>query len=245
MKIGLDRHQFTGYIGWSPMKPHLEIDTVRRLRDLLKTQRLSAGSRLPPERVLAHDLGVSRAILRKALAVLEKEGRIWRHVGKGTFIGSPPVFEGPEINRVSANTNPAEIMEARLILEPKLASLAALRATKEDLEEMIRNLRNSKAARDAATFEKWDERLHMSIAKASDNSLLISLFLVIHRMRQSNIWGSLKVATVTGRRKETYYRQHRELVEALLERNGGKAAKLMHDHLQTVRRHLLEGIPSI
>jgi len=64
---------------------------LARLRSYLAQIEMPLDSRLPPERELAETLGVTRAGLRKALAVLESENQIWRHVGKGTFIGSRPI----------------------------------------------------------------------------------------------------------------------------------------------------------
>ena len=85
----------------------------------------------------------------------------------------------------------------------------------------------------------WAEE-HWSIAKATDNSLLISLFTVIQKMRQSNIWGSLKEASLTNVRRKIYYQQHCELGEALKDRNAVKTEQLMREHLEMVRRHLLD-----
>ena len=59
-----------------------------RLRALLDDSSFDAGQRLPPERELAARIGIGRRALRRALEVLEAEGRIWRHQGKGTFLGS-------------------------------------------------------------------------------------------------------------------------------------------------------------
>ena len=212
---------------------------MQKLKGLLASDRFAAQKRLPPERTLANELGVSRSGLRKALAILEREEKIWRHVGRGTFIGSAPDAGAEDLSRVSAATNPAEIMEARLILEPKLASLAALRATKNELAEMEIYLKKSKEASDTVGFEKWDELLHRSIATAGDNSLLISLFSVIQKMRQSNIWGRLKVASVTNERRKTYCVQHRGIVKALKDRHARMAERLMREHLEAVRKHLI------
>ena len=195
---------------------------------------------MPPERELAGKLGVSRAVLRRALSVLEGEGRIWRHVGRGTFIGSPLETSPEEVSRVSASTNPAEIMEARMILEPKLASLAALRATKNELMQMELYWKKSREAIETRSFENWDELFHQSIAQATDNSLLISLFQVIQKIRQSNIWGSLKEASLTDARRKVYCRQHGDLLGALKDRNAARAEGLMREHLATIRKHLME-----
>ncbi|RJR32680.1 MAG: FadR family transcriptional regulator [Desulfobacteraceae bacterium] len=213
------------------------------LRELIEDEQFSAGGRLPPERVLAGKLGISRAVLRKALSALEDEGRIWRHVGRGTFVGTRPQTAQEELSSVSSVTNPGEIMEARLVLEPKLASMAAVRATMSELAHLEKIEIRSREAVNTAAFEHWDGLLHQTIAKATDNSLLISLFVVIHKVRQSDIWGSLKKATLNNEHRKVYMEQHRDLVKALKDRNAPMAEKIMREHLETVRQHLLE-VPS-
>ncbi|HSM39403.1 MAG TPA: winged helix-turn-helix domain-containing protein, partial [Afifellaceae bacterium] len=71
------------------------------MRSFLADQKLSLNLRLPPERELCKHFGVSRSELRKALAVLESEGQIWRHVGRGTFIGSRPVLNISDVDYLS------------------------------------------------------------------------------------------------------------------------------------------------
>jgi DNA-binding GntR family transcriptional regulator len=90
------------------------IETVARLRAYIEGGQLTVDSRLPPERELSRALGVSRAGLRQALAVLESEGQIWRHVGKGTFIGTRPIATVSDIDAMVRRTNPAEVMRTRL-----------------------------------------------------------------------------------------------------------------------------------
>src|SRR5690349_1200107 len=98
-------------------------DTLLRLRELLASLALPLNARLPPERELGVQLGVSRAELRKAMAVLEDEGRIWRHVGRGTFTGARPVLNLESISFISSITKAEHIMDARFMLEPGLARL--------------------------------------------------------------------------------------------------------------------------
>src|SRR3990172_1313730 len=102
---------------------------LTQLRAWLAQRDLPANSRLPAERELCAVLGVSRGELRKALAVLEEHGELWRHVGKGTFSGSRPVEEPFDIAAIARATNPREVMRARLVIEPLLAREAALNAT--------------------------------------------------------------------------------------------------------------------
>ena len=84
--------------------------TLTQLRAFLAQAPLSVDSRLPPERKLCQQLGVSRGELRKALATLEAEGQLWRHVGKGTFIGARPAESLADLSTATSRTNPAEVM---------------------------------------------------------------------------------------------------------------------------------------
>ena len=95
------------------------IDPVTRLRSYIVERGFTQGVRLPPERHLTDELGMSRATLRKALGALERDGVIWRHVGKGTFIadGSPqaPTSAMVELGR---QLTPFRMMRARMAIEP-------------------------------------------------------------------------------------------------------------------------------
>ncbi|MBN1103448.1 MAG: FadR family transcriptional regulator [Deltaproteobacteria bacterium] len=217
-----------------------DLDPVRGLRSYLVNGGFSPQSRLPAERILANQLGLSRSALRKALGALEAEGRIWRHVGRGTFVGPRPEPRQEGLSAVTSVTNPAEIMEARLVLEPRLAGMAAVRATMSELSEMEILVNRSREEIDTAAFEHWDELVHQAIAKATDNSLLLSIFMVIRNVRQSDIWGSLKKASLSKERREIYLEEHHRIVKALCDRDALKAEKLMREHLETVRQHLLE-----
>ncbi len=220
------------------MKP-LTRNPVTILKDWLDNSRLQPENRIPPERELAEQLLLSRSALRKGLSALEAEGRIWRHVGKGTFIGSGPENDIPYFPSVNALVNPAEIMEARLVLEPRLAALAALKLTINDISQMEGYLRNSREARSTAEYENWDSLLHSAIAKASKNPLLYSMFLLVNKTRQEDVWGRLKEASLTLERRELYCLQHEELVVALKDRDAQKAEKVMREHIEIVRKHLL------
>jgi DNA-binding FadR family transcriptional regulator len=174
---------------------------------------------------------------------LEKEGRIWRHVGRGTFTGPRPEPDQEELSTVTSVTNPTEIMEARLVLEPKLAAIAALRVTMSELNQMEVFLERSIGALETAEFEYWDGLIHQAIAKATNNSLLISIFSLIHNVRHSEVWGRLKEASLTNDRRKIYSRQHTDIVKALKDRDAIKAENLMKEHLEIIKDHLLKISP--
>lgn len=218
-------------------------EALRRLRKLLEGGRYPVNSRLPPERRLAVELGLSRSALREGLALLEAEGRIWRHVGRGTFVGGRPARRPGELSLVSGLTNPAEVMEVRLLLEPRIAAMAALRATAADLAHMEHCLRKSEAARDAQAYELWDGRLHRAVAEAAHNGLLLALFDAMNAVRGETAWGRLREAVFTPARQRAYCAQHRAFVAAIAERDLPKAEVLMRRHIETVRRNLVSADP--
>ena len=137
---------------------------LTQLRAYLAQKELPPATRLPPERELSEILGVSRGDLRKALAILERQGELWRHVGKGTFIGARPVAELVSVAAIAAQTNPAEVMRARLVIEPELAREAALHATADDIEAMRLCVTGARGAETWRQYESWDNRLHRAIA---------------------------------------------------------------------------------
>lgn len=214
-------------------------DRVRALLvDGLRSGTLSAGSKLPTERALVDQLGVGRSAVRGALAVLEREGSIIRHVGRGTFVADTLAGSAGDD---APQTSPAEIMQTRLLLEPEIAALAASRATQADVDHLYHCLSRTEQASDYADFEGWDSALHRGIATAAHNTLLLRLFDTMNAARDLPVWGSIKRRTSTPARREGYQRSHRAIVEALTERDPDLARDQMRAHLLEVRTNLLGG----
>ncbi len=215
-------------------------DALRCLRDWLAASGVRENARLPPERALCRELGLSRSGLRGALAVLEAEGRIWRHVGRGTFYGTRPPAQEKGVALLARRTHPDEVMEVRLVLEPQIAALAARRATLEDLQAIERCLKKSSLATDFNTFELWDSALHQAIAVAAHNTLLLGLFEAINSIRERRIWGQLKTASLTPTRLRGYHEQHATLVAAIADRDPIAAELAMRAHLKAVQSNMSE-----
>lgn len=212
---------------------------LTQLRAYLEHDGRSAGARLPPERQLAEDLGVSRGTLRRALADLEAEGLIWRHVGRGTFVGDRPVDTVQDLTDVTRRTNPAGVMEARLALEPELARLAAVHATPADLDELALCVRESRGSPDWRSYEYWDNRLHRVVAQATANVVLLALFDGLNTVRRTVTWGRLRRFSARPDAGHHSFAEHDRLVAALAERDAAAAAEAMRGHLRSVRDHLL------
>ena len=214
-------------------------DATTKLRKLLDSNRFPPQSQLPAERQLCIDLDLSRSALREGLEILEAEGRIWRHIGKGTFVGSKPVGERGSLAMVSTQTNPIEVLDTRLILEPALARLAALHATEADIANMRYLIDKSEAARDAETWELWDGTLHRAIAQATHNNLLISIFDAFNAIRKQENWRRLREASQTPDRLHIYRAHHREFVDAISHRDVDLAETMMRRHIEAVRNNML------
>src|SRR5437773_2744480 len=130
--------------GWGAME-HVE-ETVTRLRNLLEAGAFSHYGRMPPERKLAGELGIGRRSLRRALAVLEREGRITREQGRGTFLRQGK-GETITLDRIAEHTSPPEVIELRLALEPIVARLAAIRASPSEIRMLLRLAEESRTAK--------------------------------------------------------------------------------------------------
>ena len=212
---------------------------LTQLRAWLAQKALPPSTRLPPERELSELLGVSRGELRKALAILERHGELWRHVGKGTFIGARPVAEMSSVAEIAAQTNPGEVMRARLSIEPELAREAALHATAEDIEEMKLCVTGARGAETWRQYENWDNRLHRAIAVAAHNALLLAVFDTVNAVRRTVAWGRLRDEAPHPPADHHSFAEHAAIVEAIEERDLASAALRMRQHLEMVQVLLL------
>lgn len=217
---------------------------LARLRNYLAQIEMPLDSRLPPERTLASALGVTRAELRKALAVLESENQLWRHVGKGTFIGSRPIETVADVAAMTRRTNPAEVMRTRLVLEPEVARMAALNATSTHIAEMRTCMQRTRAAQSWRQYEAWDNRLHRVIAESTQNALLLALLDTLNAVRRAVVWGRLRVDKVKPAPDHHSFEDHEAIVAAIADRDLDRAASAMRAHLENVERNLLRPRPS-
>lgn len=214
---------------------------LRLLRERLRRPDAREGTRLPPERVLAAEMNISRRAVREALASLEAEGIIWRTPGRGTVIARQAFTRTPSRSQdLRQLTSPGELMDARLALEPAIAALAAVHATSHDMDEMIKYLERSMAVTDHQAWERWDGALHRAIGKASHNSLIERLFELLNAARSHVEWGRLRQHSLTPERQRIYTEQHRAIIDAIANRDPEQAARFMRQHLNTVKQTLLE-----
>ena len=203
-----------------------------QLRGLINQHESTPGTPLPTERELSETLGVGRREVRRALDVLEEEGRIWRKQGKGTFIGPAAPVEPLALQGLVQQTN---LLEARL---------AALRATRENLALMQRMLeRIDKVSPDDRDLnELWDSAFHRAIAEAAGNRLMLGLFDAIDAVRREPGWQYLRELARTPERVDNYNDHHHKIMSAIIHRQPNEAAAAMREHLLSLQTALIQAI---
>jgi DNA-binding FadR family transcriptional regulator len=212
-------------------------DTLARLQNLLAALALPLNGRLPTERELSEQLDVSRSEVRNALEVLEDEGRIWRHVGRGTFIGARPVLNLEHVSYLSSITSPKDIIEARLSLEPQLARLAALNGIKADFAEIRICNQRCRKARDWNVYEAWDNKFHHALAVAARNKLLVVLFETLNAVRRSPTWRNSRLGDYPTPEHPSFA-EHDAILDAVSNRDADRAEASMRAHLTTIRNRM-------
>lgn len=207
-----------------------------QLRAYIAHGEFALNDRLPPERVLCENLGIARSELRKAFAVLETEGSIWRHVGRGTFVGNGhgQSTDAQSISNIAKRTTPQEVIYARLVLEPMLAREAALHATSEHMEQLHENCRMARQAATWRQYETLDNQFHSVIAEATQNTPLIAMFDQLNAVRRTIVWGRLRRRNEHPPKDHHSFDGHEAVLSAIEQRDAEAALNSMKEHLRSV-----------
>lgn len=211
---------------------------VANLERLLASGEFNEGDQLPAERELATRLQVSRGTLRQALAALENEGRIWRRMGQGTFVGRVAPGNTDQLaSQLASLSNPMEVTEVRLLIEPRLAALAAMRGTQQSFVQLQQILQiGLESCTDPEKSHYYNEQLHLTIAKTARNRLLQGLFETLFQVRTLTSWGKLQSPVSSMAQRIEIWAQHKPIVEAIVNRDAREAAHLMRQHIEEVHR---------
>lgn len=221
------------------------MDTAAKLRDTildkLHAGAWRAGHRIPTERALSDEFGLSRSTVRRVLQEFKRKRLITQTVGSGTYV-TEQLHEAlaellPSVNALAVS--PAELMSARMALEPAIIDMVVGHATAADFQRMDACNQHAEAAATLEAFEKWDAALHEAIAAAAHNAFIADVFRRMSDVRAQGEWGILKRRSATLERRLQYQQEHRALVLALKQRDAQKARALCVAHLVRVRTNLL------
>ena len=210
------------------------------LQRAIETGAYGEGDRLPPERELAATFQAARSTVRRALDQLEKAGLVSRRLGSGTFVGATTTANR-KTHDLADQVSPIQLIEARLAVEPFTTRLAVLHATRRNLDDMELVLKHAEeSVSDKDSFSKWDGEFHLLIAHASGNPLLINVYRQINHVRLHAQWDAMKEKILTPEVVAAYNRQHRDIFNALHERDAQGAYALITEHLEKAREDLVK-----
>jgi DNA-binding FadR family transcriptional regulator len=201
-----------------------------RIRALIEAEDLTEGARLPAERDLALQLGVSRSSIREALIALEIYGRIEIRSGSGIYVSASRRSDAAVL---CLGESPADLLQARVVLESSVANLAAARASKPGLERIeaaLEEMRQGLARGDKPV--EADRLFHLSIAEESGNSVLVGMVRTLLDGRHSPISSRMSVHAETLPSWQSAVKEHEAILRALKSRNPQAAAAAMCHHLQ-------------
>jgi DNA-binding FadR family transcriptional regulator len=217
---------------------------VRRLSADIAAGRLAPGERLPSERDLARSLGVGRASVREALAALANQGLLETRPGSGSFVaaGAADVLRGTGLE-ASHDASPSDVLEARALLEPAVARLAAARAGADiEIEDLLAQMEQPfdlADARDRARWSDADRLFHRRIAALTGNPVLLALAGQIAARMDEPLWQRLRDESVaTPGRSSVHAAEHRMIYEAIVDGDGAAAEFYATQHIARVRRYM-------
>jgi GntR family transcriptional repressor for pyruvate dehydrogenase complex len=205
---------------------------VEHARRLIESGVLKPGDRLPGERDLAREIGVSRPSVRSGLQALEAMGVVVSRRGSGTFIADGPPDLGTEPLSLLASLHrftPSEMFEARLLLEVGIAGLAARSARAEHLAAMAEETTEMFAAlADPAAFLRHDVRFHRAVAGGCGNRVLAALM----EMVAAQFYELRKQTVEHARDLRSSAEMHRRIFRAIRARDENGARLAMAEHLK-------------
>jgi GntR family transcriptional regulator, transcriptional repressor for pyruvate dehydrogenase complex len=211
---------------------------VHRIKKQISEGRLRAGHKLPAEREMARQFKTSRVSVREAYRSLEDLGvlRIRRGADGGAFIATldhEPVLRSLSLVLGLGKTSHRELTEARMLIEPPIARLAAMRARKEDIVRLERVLIEEEEETARGRFRPTQSQFHRSVADCARNLPLIVLMNALADLT-ADVASSLDVTARTRHRSKNC-QYHRQIFEAIRQHDAQAAYTIMAEHVGDIQ----------
>jgi DNA-binding FadR family transcriptional regulator len=219
-----------------------------QIRTLIRSGEFPAGARLPPERDLAKQLGVSRPSVREALIALEVEGLVEVRIGSGIYVQPTASAAGGKMaartlaDDGGATAGPFELLRARYVIEGETAALAAksakkgqVQAIEETLEAMQHELDEDKQPLDG------DRMFHMRIAEATGNGALVAVVDMLWQDRTSPLYKQLEHHYDSPGLWKSAMAEHRAVMKAIAAKDAAGARAAMQRHLNQAYKRFSTG----
>ena len=217
--------------------PQLYERIAARLADDVRSGALAPGERLPGERELARRLGVGRSSVREAIAALQVDGVVVTRPGSGTYVA-----DAPPVARTSApDVSPSALLEARALLEPRIAALAAQRAGRGGRDAESERLLDAMEI-DPTHPLPWndaDRLFHRRVAELTGNPVLAALAEQIAATMDQPLWQRLRDDSVAdAAHMRIHAAEHRMIYEAVVAGDAAAAEFYAAQHIDRVRRYM-------
>ena len=210
---------------------------AEHLVELINTNELSVGQRLPPERELAKKIQVSRNVVREAFLALEIAGYIEIRVGVGTFVVSktPQISNMGGIHNLDIGAGPIDILAARKTVEGEIAAISATTATHDDihsLDQALVEILNDTKVED--TENDWPRIFHTRLASSTQNPIYISIVDLLWEQTRGPLFENFRKHTKM-RENQNVSQDHRsKLINCLKQKDASGAKLAMHQHIDAV-----------
>jgi len=197
------------------------------------------GTTLPSERVLAEQLGVSRASVREALIALQLMGLVDIRPGGGAFVVAT-TSKGVSSDELGREISAFELLHARQIIESDVIALAAEMASRDDVRQltMLVDLM-AREIRDESPTEEGDRRFHMYLATITGNAVLSMIVRQLWDLRQDHLWDVLHRRAFGREHREAYLADHRRMLVCIEEHDAKGARREMWEHLKRLEGYFL------
>ncbi|MEA4854407.1 MAG: FadR/GntR family transcriptional regulator [Christensenella sp.] len=208
----------------------LYIQIYTQVLDKIKSGAFQVGDKLPSEKELCKQFNVSRAPVREALCALELNGIVDSIRGGGVYVTSLDFQDGTEEMQIP----PHDIIEARTFIEPHLAGLAAINATKENLEELDMIIGTmEQEVNEGVYLPDTDKRFHELIAEASHNEVYKLIMLDLAKAMDQQMWSLIRDRTVTiPEHRQVNFEEHKEIAVAIRAKDQKMATQKMKNHMK-------------
>lgn len=214
-----------------------------RVRSLIQDGQFPAGSRLPAERELAQQLGVSRPSLREALIALEIAGSVEIRMGSGIYVTAESEKRSLS-HGGSIGESPLEIMQAREMVEGSVVVTACARMTPETLVELRATIDAMKVNVDAGRKAmELDRQFHLLIAEQSGNSVLVRIVRDLFDERHSPLTSHIRTRFETNDTWALALAEHEAIYAALEARDPLQAQAAMRTHLDRSKQRWMDNEP--
>ncbi len=206
-----------------------------QIRALIAEGEYTPGGRLPPERDLARQLGVSRPSVRESLIALEVEGLLDVRVGSGIYVAQPG--ERRSGAELAGESGPFEVIQARMMIESECAALAAKHATPAQVRAVRKAHANyvGESRRHHNPLDA-DRAFHVTVAEATGNSALVLMVQTLWDQRAGPLYRALERKLEYPLMSADAVREHQAVVAAIGKRDPRAARAAMRRHMGMTRK---------